>query len=37
MKLLKQIEYFDIVETENNEMFFEELHYFMEEEIYEHG
>ena len=25
MKLLKQIEYFDIVETENNELFFEEL------------
>ena len=37
MKLLKQIEYFDIVETENNEMFFEELQYFMEEEIYEYG
>ena len=37
IKLLKQIEYFDIEETSNNQIFFDEIQYHMNKKVYEKG
>lgn len=37
IKLLRQVEYFETYETENNPMFYEEIQYHMEEKTYAQG